>query len=910
MDRKEMMTQMIAGNYGPLPAAEEEDVCMQGATEGIVLLKNEGVLPLKEEKVALFGAGAVDTIICGTGSGSILPPYTVNVEQGLTEGGYTITSRSWLDKFAAASKKANDEADIDFVSKIWSGITVLIDEPEITDEELAEAREASTAIYVVRRNTGENFDRKNEKGDYLLSDMERSNLEKIAAAFDHTIVVLNTTVMDPKFIDEIPGVDAAIFMGLLGMVAGRALCNVISGKVCPSGRLTDTWAENYEDYPASATFSANDGETLQEDYTEDIYVGYRYFDSFGIKPHYCFGYGLSYTEFSMETVEVTADAKEVELQVKVTNTGDVAGKEVVQVYVSAPQGGRLVQPYQELRGFAKTEELAPGAEQVVTITIPTKNLASFDESKAAYVLEPGEYLLRVGKNSRETQVAAVLHLDGEVITQQLSHQVACDRELDIIKAPAIVYEPTEAPELWLLAETFETEDLSIKSNGTTVTYVAEGKDYEPYVDANPYKLPYPCPEEIVTVRNVPDATLLDVAEGKVTMEEFIASLDTPTLLRIVTGIANETPHPVENRMKKKVSFVTAPKSSGETTGQYVETLGIPNSYMTDGPAGLHIIGHPTAAWPVGIPLAQTWNMDILEKTGDGFAQEMMAYHQSVVLGPGMNIHRDPLCGRNFEYYSEDPLVSGKCAASFTRGLQAHKGCKVSIKHFACNNQELDRANSNASVSERALREIYLKGFEIAVKEGDPGTIMTSYNKINGRHTSENRELLENIVRGEWKFNGMFMTDWGSQSYKPSDMHAGNDLIMGGLQVEYFEHAMNGSKPVFTEDGSVEEIVNMAYGGMMRQVVENWGAFLLDAEGQDTCETVVAAGVELGERALKCVKNGVATVKDHEDGSKTITYRGTDRGRHLPLGDVQRCAMGVLKYLMTSLAWDDMMATAE
>ena len=256
MDQEQMMKMMIEGNYGPLPGADSAAVCRQGADEGIVLLKNDGVLPIAEEKIALFGAGAVDTIVCGTGSGSVFPPYVINVEQGLTEGGYTITSRKWLDKFAAASKKANDEADINVIDRYWSGITVLIDEPEVTDEEIEEAQDASVAIYVIRRNTGEGFDRKNEKGDFLLSDMERANLEKIAAAFDQTIVVFNTTVMDPRFTEEIEGIDGVIYMGLLGMEAGRALCDIISGKVCPSGRLTDTWAKKYEDYPASATFSA------------------------------------------------------------------------------------------------------------------------------------------------------------------------------------------------------------------------------------------------------------------------------------------------------------------------------------------------------------------------------------------------------------------------------------------------------------------------------------------------------------------------------------------------------------------------------------------------------------------------------------------------------------------------------
>ncbi len=911
MDREEMMKQMIEGNYGPLPASEAADTCRQGAVEGIVLLKNEGALPVREEKIALFGAGAVDTILCGTGSGSVFPPYVINVKQGLEEGGYAVTSKKWLDKFEAASKKANDEdTTLSPIDRFWSGMSILIDEPEVTDEEIEEAKAASTAVYVVRRNTGENFDRKNEKGDFLLSDMERGNLEKIAKNFAHTVVVLNTTVMDPKFIDEMEGVDGVVFMCLLGMEAGRALCDILSGKVCPSGRLTDTWAVNYEDYPASATFSANDGDTLQEDYNEGVYVGYRYFDSFGIEPYYPFGYGLSYTTFTMETKEVTANADEICLQVRVANTGTVSGKEVVQVYVSAPQGGKLVQPYQELRGFGKTKELAAGEGETLTIKIPTRSLASFDEERSAYVMEAGDYLVRVGRHSRDTKIAAALRLDGEVVTQQLSRQVACDKELELIKAPAITYEAYEAPVVALCASDFTTEDLRVTAEPKTVTYVAEGNSYEPCGEEGLKMLSYPCPEEVVTVRNIPGATLLDVVEGRVTMEEFVASLDTPTLLRLVTGTSSETPHPVEKRMKRKVSVVEAPRSSGQTTGQYVESLGIPYSYMTDGPAGLHIGGFPTAGWPVGIPLAQTWNMEILEKTGDGFGYEMEAYHQTVILGPGMNIHRDPLCGRCFEYYSEDPLVSGKCAASFTRGVQKHEGCKVSIKHFACNNQELDRSTSNASVSERALREIYLKGFEIAVREAAPGTIMTSYNQINGHHSSENKELLENIVRGEWKFDGMFMTDWGSHSYKPNDMHAGNDLIMGGLQVEYFENALYGAKPVFMEDGSVEEIVNMAYGGMMRQAVENWGSFMPEKDGRDIYAANVAAGTEIGERAQKYIDAGIAKVVEQADGSRTVTYHGTERGRHLPLGDVQKCAMGVLKYLLGSLAWKDMMKTME
>lgn len=900
----------LPGNIGPLPGADEEAVCLKGAEEGMVLLKNNGVLPLKDKKLALFGAGAVDTIIGGTGSGSTEPPYKINVEEGLRESGCELTSESWLKKFAAASKKANDELDIDDFTRLWGGITVLIDEPEITEEELAEARRAETAIYVIRRNTGEGCDRKNEKGDYLLSDMEYENLTKITAAFNHTVVVLNTSVMNPKFVDEIPGIDAVILMNLPGMMAGRALANILEGKVNPSGRLTDTWAECYEDYATSPMFSANDGITEEEDYLEDIYVGYRYFDSFHITPHWCFGYGLSYTEFTQEAVNVEADAEAVTVSVRVKNTGSLPGKEVVQVYVSAPQSERLPKPYQELRGFAKTQELKPGEEEVVVISFPTTSLASFDAKCSSYILEKGQYLVRVGRNSRETEVAAVLELDGEVVTEKLSRKAACQKELNLFIAPAVIYEKTDAPVITLNAKDFQTVDHSDVGSEYTVTYVPEGKEYTPYVKNNTYKLRYQTEEKVVTVRNVPDATFLDVAEGKVTMEEFVASLDQGVLLRLVTGVSHETPYPVPNRMKKKAAPLKAIASSGRTTAQYVETLGIPNSYLSDGPAGVRIIGKPTAAWAVGTVLAQTWNTELMEKTGDGFGTEMEAYHHSVILGPGMNIHRDPLCGRSFEYYTEDPLLNGKMAAAFTKGVQSHEGCFVALKHFACNSQETDRGTSSSNVSERALREIYLKGFEIAVKEADAGSIMTSYNKVNGVHSSENRELLENIVRGEWGFGGMFMTDWHSESYKPADIHAGNDIIMGGVQVEAIEEALEGWEPVFNADGSVEEKVIVSYDGLKQDIIEEWGAFLPCADGPDTCRTIVAAGTELGERVRRYMENGIASICENPDRTTEITYRGIRRGRHLALGDLQRCAMHVLGYLLRTNAWKEIKKNIE
>ncbi|MCD8067597.1 MAG: glycoside hydrolase family 3 C-terminal domain-containing protein [Lachnospiraceae bacterium] len=894
----------LPGNVGPLPGENEEDICLHSAEEGMVLLKNNGLLPLKDKKIALFGAGAVDTVIGGTGSGSTEPPYRINVERGLTEYGCEITSENWLKRFAQAGREANEKAGIDDFTKIWGGITILIDELQITEEELKEAGTADTAVYVIRRNAGEGEDRKNVKGDFLLSDTEYRNLSRITSAFQHTVVVLNTTVMDPGFVDEIPGIDAVLLMSLPGMLAGRALANILYGEVSPSGKLTDTWAKRYEDYATSEFFSDNDGNAQTEEYLEDIYVGYRYFDSFGISPRWSFGYGLSYTDFLVETKQVSADARNIQIQVRVKNTGESSGKEVVQVYVSAPDCETLPKVYQELKGFQKTKLLPPGGEEILTIVIPPPSLASYDEKKAAMMLSQGQYKLRVGTGSRQTKVAAVLELDQDVITEQLENRVVCGRKLECFCAPKREQSYEEAQVIPLFARDFETADRRNTGTDETVTYRRKGAEYQPYVAQNPYQMDYPTTERVVEVKDAGGATFFDVAEQKVTVEEFVASLDTEVLLRLVTGVSHETPYPVQKRTERELKPVNAIASSGRTTAQYADSLGIPNSYLSDGPAGLRIIGKPTAAWPVGTLLAQTWNVELIRAVGDGYGTEMEAYHHSVLLAPGINIHRDPLCGRSFEYYSEDPFLTGKMAAAFIDGVQAHPGCLVAIKHLACNSQETDRGISDSIVGERALREIYLKAFEIAVKEAKAGTIMTAYNKINGVHVSENRELLEHIIRGEWGFEGIFMTDWHTESYKPADIHAGNDLIMGGVQVEAIRDAMDGKQPVFLEDGSVEVKTIISYDGLKREEIEQWGAFLPCRDGKDQVSVAVPPEIPVGESALEYEKQGIAGIAVQEDGSRIITYKGIRRGRHLALGDLQNCAIHVLQYLLKTNAWQE------
>ena len=898
---------MLTGKQiGTIPFPETAQAARQVAVEGMVLLKNDGTLPFRGKKLALFGVGAIDTIVCGSGSGYAFSPYRVTVMEGLTRAGIEITSGGWFDKYRKAQKTASKEGKkLSIIDKRWSGLTPEAVEPAITAEDLQSASAADTAVYVIRRNTGENFDRKAEKGDYYLSDREEENLRAVAAYFAHTIVVLNTCVIDAVRINEIPGVSALILMGQAGMESGNALADILTGKVNPSGRLTDTWAKRYEDYPAAKTFSTNDGITDHEDYTEDIFVGYRWFDSFGLDVEYPFGFGLSYTDFAMEPVAVTADWDQVRVTAKVRNTGKVSGREVVQVYVSAP-AGRLTKPYQELKGYVKTGMIAPGDAAAVTICFATENLSSYDAEKAAWIMEPGDYLIRVGSHSRCTKVAAVLRLDGEAVTRQVSNQLVSEKQLELVDAPVRETETVDAPVIELSAMDCVTEDNVSWIPRETVTYVPEGSDFA--IPERKYRFPFDLEERVQTVRSCPNATLPDVKSGKVTIEEFVASLDTETLLRIVTGTGKETKHPVPSRAgSKKYSNTIALAASGKTTAQYTKTLGIPALTMCDGPAGLHLMGNNCTAFPVGMVLAQTWDVNAAARIGDNYGMELEKYRVHIALGPGMNIHRDPLCGRNFEYYSEDPLLTGKTAASFTKGMQEnHPGHGVALKHFACNNQEIDRITSTSNVSERALREIYLKGFEICVREAKPMTVMSSYNCINGIHTSSRYDLLTDVLRGEWGFEGFVMTDWDSQSEKPYDFHAGNDIIMGGYSTDIIAAAISGAAPVFDTDGAVHQTVVTAYGGFFKNTQEDWNSFVPDKDGADTVSTTVAAGQKLSPRVEEAVKVGIAQVTDQSDGSKLVTYRGIDRGAWLPLGDIQKCAIRVLTGIMNAAPMDDML----
>ena len=773
---------------------EHQEEVRRLAGECMVILENDGVLPLQAgtKKIALFGTGARHTIKGGTGSGDVNVRENISIAQGLERAGFKFVTEGWLDQYdrlyadaqEAYAKKLNE-----FTEKTGKPSMLYAFENPFEEPEQPEITEAD----VISRNSGEGKDRRAEKGDYYLSDRELQNIRFMTEHYKNCIVLLNVGgVIDLTSLKAIEGVQAIMLVGQTGNMGGYAVADVLTAKTIPSGKLTDTWARSYEDYPSSATFSHRDGNLDDEYYSDGIYVGYRYFDTFGVMPLYCFGYGKSYTEFEIKTMNVTADEKQVQVEVEVTNIGDkYPGKEVVQVYYSAPDG-IMEKPTQELAGFAKTKLLAPGEKDVVTITFATTDMASFDAYDAAWVMEEGEYTIRVGNSSRNTEAVAVIDLDEQVTTLQLKR---------------LMRDTIAVRELHHMIPIFDIEfDFGVPAIPFRIMLQAENFKKE-LVEYEVMR------RTLMDKRKDEVLTLEDVKAGSATLDELTAQLTVEEMAELCVG--TERKNGDGNVIGSASSCV--PGAAGDTTSSLLETRKVPNLIQADGPAGLRL-ETPCTAIPIATTLAQSWDMDLIHRMGELVGEEMKQLHVDLWLAPGMNIHRNPLCGRNFEYYSEDPVLTGLCAATETKGVQSQKGKGTTIKHFAGNNQEDNRMFTNAHISERALREIYLKGFEIAVKTAQPYAIMTSYNLINGVHSANNYDMLQNIARDEWGFEGLVMTDWytsqdttemgmvspsGKYSHSSSVqcIKAGNDLQMPGCQqnVDDIVEAVNEGKEITKAD---------------------------------------------------------------------------------------------------------------
>jgi len=796
------------------------------STQGMVLLENDGTLPLESGgNIALFGSGVRFTVKGGTGSGDVNVRHSVTVEEGFEKAGFTITSKDWLDEHEAMStqslknyyadmKKIAEERNFPLQGVIFMNPYAEPDIPPVTEKHI-QAAGGDTAIFIISRNSGENGDRHNKKGDYQISDGERESLTLLAKHYSKLVVVLNVGgVIDTKFMQEIPGINALLLMSQPGYVAGDSLVRIITGQATPSGKLSTTWAKNYEDYPNSATFSHNNGDTTDEYYEEGIYVGYRYFDTFNVTPAYPFGYGLSYTTFDMHINSASVIGKEISLEVEVKNTGDkFSGREVVQVYYSAPEG-TLEKPYQSLACFAKTDALFPGQVQTLILRFPVEIMASYSEEKTAYILEEGTYYIRVGNSSRNTQIAAAIEIEKTCMTKIVSNRfmpVKPIQELSRKDVTPYSYEEEAVEKIMAAHLTFNTDEIK----PVTIEYSNEIKEQLPPTDKT-------------------GLTLDHVRAGAATLDEFVAQLTVEEMANLCVGSAR-------SNMNGATSVIgnaseTVPGAAGDSTTDFIETRKIPNMILADGPAGLRLSPHFVTdsdgklisadaafmampgvndllkftrpddaidyyqyctAIPISTMLAQTWNTDLLEEIGAIIGAEMQEFGVTLWLAPGMNIHRNPLCGRNFEYYSEDPFLSGMCAAHTTLGIQSFPGIGTTIKHFVANNQEDNRFLSHSHMTERTLREIYLRGFEIAVKASQPMSIMSSYNCLNDTHTANDYNLLTAVARDEWGFEGIIMSDWGTTgtmrgpiNEKESPLSipsicikAGNDLIMPGSEFD-------------------------------------------------------------------------------------------------------------------------------
>lgn len=718
----------------------------KAAAEGAVLLKNEGnVLPLKEgERLAVFGRIQFDYYKSGTGSGGMINTrYVVGILDALKEEKIVLNLeleqvyRDWL-------KEHPFDKGSGWAQEPWSQ-----QEMSLSGEMVKKAAaESDTALVIIGRTAGEDRDAKAEKGSFFLSEGEEDMLRQVCGAFDRVVVALNVgSIMDMNWV-EAYGPQAVLYVWQGGMEGGHGVADILMGRVNPCGRLADTIARSVEDYPSHIHFGGEDGNR----YAEDIYVGYRYFETFasaGEKVLYPFGFGLSYTSFSIQS-KMEAGKENCVFHVKVQNTGACAGREVVQLYVSAPQGN-LGKPLRSLAAFAKTKCLAPGEAQEMTLQVEKKVFASYDDSgasghKSCYVLEAGTYRFYVGGDVRSAQPAGTMELEETEVLEQCR--------------PALA--PVESYDRMKPAQASGTLDLSWEKTPLRTYSMAQRSRENHREDL-------PCTGDR-------GYRLADVYDNKISLEEFVSQLSDEELCCMVRG---------EGMCSPKVTPGTAAAFGGVT--QSLAEYGIPCGCCADGPSGIRMdCGTYAFCLPNGTCLACSFDEELVRQLYEMEGAELRKNRIDILLGPGMNIHRHPLNGRNFEYFSEDPLLTGKMAAAQIRGMGQYQ-VTGALKHFAANNQEFHRSLYNSVVSERALREIYLKGYEIAVKEGGAYAIMTTYGAVNGLWTAGNYDLLTTVLRSEWGFDGLVMTDWWAmindegqapaQSNLAAMVRAQNDVYM-------------------------------------------------------------------------------------------------------------------------------------
>ena len=769
----------------------------RAGADGCVLLKNEkNTLPFTEnDNVAVFGRVQYDYFYVGNGSGGdVRCPYKLSLIDGIEKnnafkinGELKDTYRLWREKH---------QVDPGF----WGHWPRFYPEMPLKSSLVKSARQKSNkALVVIGRSAGEDRENALKKGSFYLTDSEVKLLDAVTEHFDKVAVILNVgSVMDFEKLNSYGDkISAIMIVWQGGMESGNSVADVLSGKVNPSGKLSDTVAVNYKSYPGSDHFGAKE----ENRYVEDIYVGYRYFETFcPNEVSYEFGFGLSYTQFEITPVSAENDDGKISVGAQVKNIGNVPGREVLQLYAQAPQG-RLGKPSRVLVGFKKTKELMPGQSETLVITAQPYSYASFDDSgnsgnRNCYVLEEGEYKFFLGTSVKKCDEVLSFKLDSLKVLQSLTEVMAV-REQSRFRR-------------FLPVKNGGGYKLSFENVPVSTT------DLKQIILDN-----LPKGREITGDRGY---KLKDVRDGRVSLDDFTAQL-TPDELELIT---------------RGEGMMRSPSGAEGNAGIFggvsksLRDKGIPPVTTTDGPSGIRLSA-ACSLMPCGTALACTWDEELIEQLFAEMGREMVSKGSDVLLAPGMNIHRNPLCGRNFEYYSEDPLISGKIAAATVRGIQS-VGVSACPKHFACNNQEYNRNYNNSIVSQRALREIYLKGFEICVKEASPKNLMTSYNKINGVWSHYNYELCTTVLRGEWGYKGNVMTDWWMR-YAPSPefpeisgnayrVRAQVDVLMPGARTSISKTA--------EPDGTLLETYGRENGitlGEMQRSAKNVLGFILNSNKQ-------------------------------------------------------------------------------
>ena len=767
--------------------SKHTEIVRETLSECMVLLKKDGSFPLKKPcRIAAYGGGVRGTISGGTGSGEVNSRYTVTIEQGLRDAGFEVTTENWLEEY----HRRKQESRADFVRKLKQDAKKLrvswiihsmgksMPEPE---HEMKLGEKAECAVYVLARNSGEGSDRTCVRGDIKLTESEIRDILELDRSYEKFMLVLNVGgVVD---LSPVTGVRNILLLSQLGAETGYAFARVLLGKMNPSGRLAATWAA-VDDYVRMDDFD----DYNETRYREGIFVGYRYFDAFGKDPLFPFGYGLSYTEFTYRVTEVRTENGRVRIVADVRNTGHYPGKQVLQAYVSAPCG-RLGKALRDLAAFTKTAELQPGEETRVELLFELADVASYDEKKEAYVLEAGEYEVSVGTDSRTLDTAAVIVLQKEVIVRRTKN-VLGKTDFEDMRAPdrkAVNARNTRK----ISMDPEEIRERIPKESCEEILPEIDGLDTDElcYMNIGDFDPKKGGLTGIIGNAGRHVCGAAGESAGKVRDFPYMVMADGPAGLRLARQ------YYADAKGLHSVGQSSVPDSFLEFMPEIIKRIIRFLDSSKKPPRNADIREQYCTAIPIGTAVAQSFNVELAEAYGDLVGEEMERFGVNLWLAPALNIQRSIRCGRNFEYYSEDPLVSGKIAAGITKGVQRHKGCGVTLKHFAANNKELNRACNNSIVSERAMREIYLKGFEICIRESGPKAVMTSYNLLNGVHTAENRGLIENILRCEFCFDGIVMTDWIIQAMAAGKtMHrntkadcvarAGGDLFMPGSRGDF------------------------------------------------------------------------------------------------------------------------------